>query len=46
MVETKAWDILRSILCKLQQPGGSKIDALMLTYQTSVAITVLFGNST
>lgn len=46
MTEIKSWHILRQILYKLQQPGGSKIDVLTLTYQTNVAITVLFSSST
>lgn len=46
MMETKSWNILRRTLCKLQKTGGSKIDALTLTYQTSVAITVVLSNST
>lgn len=29
--EIKSWRILRQTLYKLQQPGGSKIDALTLT---------------
>lgn len=46
MREIKSWHILRQTLYKLQQPGGSKIDALTLTYQTNAVITVLFSNST
>jgi len=45
-METKSWNNLRQALCKLQKTGGSKIDALTLTYRTSVTIIVLFHNST